>query len=120
MSPLPRASVFRLGLDGSGRETLASGLRNPVGLAAHPATGVLYTVTGPTQLGAYFLFSWIGFWGLYLFHRAFVRACPDGDHWRYARLVFLLPALLFCLASLAAGFYVPRALGIVVQRIRVE
>ena len=40
---LPRASVFRMAPDGSGRETVSYGLRNPVGLAAHPATGVFYT-----------------------------------------------------------------------------
>ncbi len=40
---LPRASVFRMAPDGSGRETVSFGLRNPVGLAFHPATGVPYT-----------------------------------------------------------------------------
>ena len=40
--PLPRASVLRIAPDGSGRETVASGLRNPVGLAFHPATGAPY------------------------------------------------------------------------------
>ncbi|NNF57638.1 MAG: sorbosone dehydrogenase family protein [Rhodothermaceae bacterium] len=39
----PRASVFRINPDGSGRETLGSGLRNPVGLGFHPQTGMLYT-----------------------------------------------------------------------------
>ena len=41
--PLPRASVQVMNLDGSNRQTLASGLRNPVGLAVHPETGELYT-----------------------------------------------------------------------------
>ncbi len=53
-------------------------------------TSVLYTVIGPTSIGGFLVYSWFGFWGLYLFHRAFVRACPEGDHWRYALLVFLL------------------------------
>jgi glucose/arabinose dehydrogenase len=39
---LPRASILRMRLDGSGRETFASGLRNAVGLAFHPRTGDLY------------------------------------------------------------------------------
>src|SRR5690606_7310595 len=51
-------------------------------------TGAVYTVTGATDLGGFLVFSWLGFWGLYLFHRAFVRAVPQGDHLRYARLVF--------------------------------
>jgi glucose/arabinose dehydrogenase len=40
---LPRASVQVMNLDGSGQQTFASGLRNPVGLDFHPATGELYT-----------------------------------------------------------------------------
>ena len=40
---LPRASVFRIALDGSGPQTVSHGLRNPVGLAFHPTTGVAYT-----------------------------------------------------------------------------
>ncbi|MGA7938074.1 MAG: sorbosone dehydrogenase family protein [Kovacikia sp.] len=41
--PLPRASVQVMNLDGSDRQTFASGLRNPVGLDFHPTTGELYT-----------------------------------------------------------------------------
>jgi glucose/arabinose dehydrogenase len=40
---LPRASVQVMNLDGSNARTLASGLRNPVGLDFHPVTGELYT-----------------------------------------------------------------------------
>lgn len=43
VEPLPRASVQVINLDGSGQQTLASGLRNPVGLDFHPRTGELYT-----------------------------------------------------------------------------
>jgi len=42
--PLPRASIQRFLLDGSGQQTVATGLRNPVGTAFHPGTGALYTV----------------------------------------------------------------------------
>lgn len=41
--PLPRASVQVMNLDGSDRQTFASGLRNPVGLDFHPQTQELYT-----------------------------------------------------------------------------
>ena len=40
----PRASIQIMALDGTGRRTFADGLRNPVGMDVHPATGVLYTV----------------------------------------------------------------------------
>jgi glucose/arabinose dehydrogenase len=38
----PRASVLRMKLDGSQRVVFASGLRNPIGLDFHPATGEPY------------------------------------------------------------------------------
>ncbi len=40
--PAPRASVQVMNLDGSGRQTFASGVRNPVGLDFQPRTGELY------------------------------------------------------------------------------
>ncbi|MDT0631686.1 PQQ-dependent sugar dehydrogenase [Rubrivirga sp. S365] len=49
---LPRASVFRITPGGAGRETVSFGLRNPVGLDFHPATGVPYvTVNERDRLG---------------------------------------------------------------------
>lgn len=50
--PLPRASIQVMNLDGSDRQTFASGLRNPVGLDFNPATGALFaTVNERDQLG---------------------------------------------------------------------
>lgn len=50
--PLPRASIQVMNLDGSDRQTFASGLRNPVGLDFHPLTGALFaTVNERDQLG---------------------------------------------------------------------
>lgn len=42
--PDPRATIKRFNIDGSGGAVFARGLRNPVGIAFHPDTGVLYTV----------------------------------------------------------------------------
>lgn len=41
---LPRATVQEFLTDGSGQRTLASGLRNPVGIAFYPGTNDLYVV----------------------------------------------------------------------------
>jgi glucose/arabinose dehydrogenase len=38
-----RAAIVRYDADGSGEQVFATGLRNPVGLAFHPTTGVLWT-----------------------------------------------------------------------------
>lgn len=75
-------------------------------------TGAVYTVTGATDLGGFLVFSWLGFWGLYLFHRAFVRAVPRGDHLRYARLVFFLPSLLFWPSSIGKEAWICLGLGL--------
>ncbi|HEX2699146.1 MAG TPA: hypothetical protein VHM89_02950 [Acidimicrobiales bacterium] len=74
-------------------------------------TGVVYAVIGATRLGGFVVFSWFGFWGLYLFYRAFCVACPEGDQWRYARLVFLLPSLLFWPSSIGKEAWMTLALG---------
>lgn len=74
-------------------------------------TGAIYTVTGATELGGFLIYSWLGFWGLYLFHRAFVRACPQGDHHRYALLVFFLPSLLFWPSSIGKEAWMCLGLG---------
>jgi hypothetical protein len=75
-------------------------------------TGFLYSVTGPTSIGGFLVYSWFGFWGLYLLHRAFVRACPEGDHRRYGRLVLLLPSLLFWPSSIGKEAWMCLGLGI--------
>ena len=57
--------------------------------------GTVQTLIGPTSLGTYLVFSWIGFWGLFLLYRAFTIGVPEGSRRSYARLVFFLPSLLF-------------------------
>ena len=44
VEPLPRASIQKLYLDDKRMETVATGLRNPVGMDFNPVTGGLYTV----------------------------------------------------------------------------
>ncbi len=42
-------------------------------------TGYVYFLIGSSLLGGFFVFSWLGFWGLLLFQRAFATALPDAD-----------------------------------------
>ena len=63
-------------------------------------TTAVYTVIGPTTLAAFFVYSAFAFWGVYLLYRAFRVALPDGDHRRYAYLVFLLPSMLYWPSSI--------------------
>ena len=63
-------------------------------------TTAIYTVIGPTTIGAFFVFAACAFWGAYLIYRALRVALPGGDHRRYALLVFLLPSLLYWPSSI--------------------
>jgi hypothetical protein len=74
-------------------------------------TGIVYAFIGPTRIGGFLVFSWFGFWGLYLFYRAFATAIPEGDSYRYAKLVLLLPSLLFWPSSLGKEAWMTLTLG---------
>jgi hypothetical protein len=76
-------------------------------------TGVVYAITGPTQLGGFFVFSWLGFLGLYMFYRAFALAVPHGDHRRYALVLFFVPSLLFWSSSIGKEAWMTLTLGAV-------
>lgn len=75
-------------------------------------TGWIYTVTGPNKIGAFLIFSWFSFIGLYLFYKAFRVAFPDGDHHRYALLLFFLPSLLYWPSSLGKEAWMTFGLGL--------
>ncbi|MGH9120044.1 MAG: hypothetical protein ACRD0A_19910 [Acidimicrobiales bacterium] len=76
------------------------------------ATGIVYIVTGPTKLGGFLIFSWLGFWGLYWFYRAFRVGFPEGDHRRYAVLLFFLPSLLYWPSSIGKEAWMLFTLGL--------
>ncbi|GAA3181006.1 hypothetical protein GCM10010531_38990 [Blastococcus jejuensis] len=74
-------------------------------------TGIVYAVIGPTLLGGYLVFAWLGFWGLYAFYRAFRIAMPGANHRRYAVLVFFLPSLIFWPSGLGKEAWMTFGLG---------
>jgi hypothetical protein len=63
-------------------------------------SGLVHVLSGSDEFGAFLIFSWFAFLGCYLLYRAFVMAVPDGDRYRYARLLFLWPSLLFWPSSI--------------------
>jgi hypothetical protein len=75
-------------------------------------TGMVYAVTGASVYVGYAVFAWLGFWGLYFFYRAFQTAIPDGDHRRYALLVFFLPSLVFWPSSLGKEAWMLLGIGL--------
>lgn len=76
-------------------------------------TGYVLAVIGSSRTGAFMLFSWLGFWGLFLFYRAFVIAVPEGRSRSYARLLFFLPSLIFWPSAVGKDAWMVLALGIV-------
>jgi hypothetical protein len=75
-------------------------------------TGLVYTAVGPTRMGGFLVFSWLGFWGLFLFYRAFTIAVPEGRRRNYAVLVFFLPSLIFWPSSIGKEAWMMFSLGI--------
>jgi len=75
-------------------------------------TGIVYTIIGPNQLGGFLVFSWLGFWGLFMFYRAFQLCIPEGATRTYAKLVFFLPSLVFWPSSIGKEAWMMFSLGI--------
>jgi hypothetical protein len=75
-------------------------------------TGIVYVITRPTLLGGYLVFSWLAYWGLFFFYRAFVIAVPEGRSRTYARFVLFFPSLLFWPSGLGKEAWMIFTLGI--------
>lgn len=75
-------------------------------------TAVIYAVTGPSLVGGYLVFAWIGYWGLYNFYRAFTITFPDSNRRRYALLLFLLPSMLFWPSGIGKDAWMLLTLGV--------
>jgi len=73
--------------------------------------GLIYAAMGPSRLGGFLVFSWIGFWGLFLFHRALLVGVPAADQRRYTMLVCFLPSLVFWPSSIGKEAVMMFSLG---------
>jgi hypothetical protein len=95
---------FQFGVDTGGSVPGTGGMRYIAGLVA--------TVTASNAFAEFLVFSWLGFLGCYLLYRAFVTAMPNGDHRRYALLIFLWPTLLYWSSSVGKDCWMLFTLGI--------
>jgi hypothetical protein len=75
-------------------------------------TGIIYSVIGASKVGGFIVFSWLAYLGLWWFFRAYQITFPDHDHRRYARLVFLLPSLVFWTAATGKDAWMCLTLGL--------
>jgi hypothetical protein len=75
-------------------------------------TGVVFAITSVTMIGAFFVFAWFSFLGLWLFFRAFRIAFPEGNPRTYALLLFFLPSMLFWPSALGKEGWMTFGLGL--------
>lgn len=75
-------------------------------------SGVVQAVIGPTKLGTFMVFAWMGFMGMVAFAAAFATAVPDGLLRRYTALVLFLPSLLYWPASVGKDAWMMLTLGV--------
>jgi hypothetical protein len=75
--------------------------------------GAVYAIIGPTLIGGFLVFSWIGFLGLLLCYRAARIALPALDGMRYAALLFFLPSMVFWPSSIGKEAIITPAIGLV-------
>jgi hypothetical protein len=75
-------------------------------------TGAVFAVTGSSERIGYVVFSVLAFLGAYLFLQAFRLAIPDGDHRRYAALVFLMPTMVFWPSTIGKEAWLVFTLGV--------
>lgn len=75
-------------------------------------TGIFYVFTGPTLVGAFVFWAWLGLLGMLCFYKAFVIAFPNGDHRLFALLIMLYPSMALWTSSLGKDALVCFCLGL--------
>lgn len=75
-------------------------------------TALVYTVSGTSRLGGFFVFAWISFVGIALFVKAAVIAVPGLASQRYAMIVVLAPSVMFWPSSIGKEAYLFATLGV--------
>jgi hypothetical protein len=75
-------------------------------------TGVITVFTNSNEFATFLVFAWLGFLGCYFLYRAFVTALPRADRYRYARLIFLWPTLVYWPSSIGKDSWMLFTLGV--------
>jgi hypothetical protein len=73
---------------------------------------VVEVFTNGNMFATFLVFSWLSFFGCYLFYKAFRLALPDCDLRRYVILVMLWPTLLYWPSSIGKDCWLIVSLGI--------
>jgi hypothetical protein len=73
--------------------------------------GIVQALIGETMVGAFLVFSAMGFVGMCLLYLAFCEAHPTGDRTLYRRLLFLTPTLWFWPSSVGKEAFLMLCIG---------
>lgn len=80
--------------------------------AMRAVSGVVHVLVNDDNFAAFLLMAWLGFLGCWLLYRAFDIAVPDGDRYRYARLLMLWPSMCFWPSSLGKDAWMLFTIGL--------
>ena len=93
--------------------TAGAGLRSALGDGSVSiAAGIIFSLVGVNELATFWVFAWFSWLGAIFFYRAFCLTFPEGEHRRYALMLFLLPSLLFWTSDVSKEAVMMLALGI--------
>jgi len=93
--------------------TTGAGLRSALGDGSVSiAAGIVFALVGVNEIAAFWVFAWFSWLGAIFFYRAFCLTFPEGEHRRYALMLFLLPSLLFWTSDVSKEAIMMVALGI--------
>lgn len=96
-----------------GNASLSSVLPGGTGTAfMERLTSFFYTFMGSSRLAAFYLFSFMSFWGVALFIRAACTAIPGLERRRYAMLCAFAPSLLYWPSSIGKEAWMMLCLGL--------
>ena len=74
--------------------------------------GVAFAIFGSNEIVGYLVFSMLSLVGMYLFFLAFRLGFPEGDHRRYAAMIFLLPTMVFWPSTIGKEPWLVFAFGV--------
>jgi hypothetical protein len=94
----------------SGHIDISAALETPESFITWVTAGV-HTILRPSLLAGFLVFSWLAFWGLFWFYRAFRLAVPEGRGRTYAALLFFLPSLVYWPSSIGKEAWMIFTLG---------
>jgi len=75
-------------------------------------SGLISVVTGNSIFAEFLVFTLVAFIGCVFFYKAFTTALPNGDHRRYALLIFLWPTMIYWPSSIGKEALMTLGVGV--------